>query len=145
MTIRPFRPSDRAALMAIHQRQAIHDGLPYLFVDPCDPQQFATVVAVEDGHIVAAASGRKIAEGSTLLDPSFGGRGSDGPVRRWTLLRDLIRHSARVAYEKGYTELMAATAPNWRGYGNRLVGELGFTRDLRSRYYMDLHARFGRG
>lgn len=144
MNIRPYRPSDRPQLLAIHQRQAVHDGLPYLLNDPSDPQQFATVVALEDGRIVAAASGRKICEGSTVLDPAFGGRGSDGPIRRWTLLSKLIRHSAQLAYEAGYTELMAATAPEWRGYGNRLVSELGFTRDLRARFYLDLNARFGR-
>jgi hypothetical protein len=145
MTIRPYRPSDRPALVAIHERQAVHDGLPYLLADPEDPQQFATVVAVEGGRLVAAASGRKIAEGSTVLDPNYGGRGSDGPMRRWMLLSGLIRESARVAYKAGYTELLAATAPTWRGYGNRLVNELGFTRDLRARFYLDLAWRFRKG
>ncbi len=142
MTIRPFRPSDRAALFAIHQRQAVHDGLPYLFNDPCDPQQFATMVAVEGRRIVAGASGRRIAEGSTVLDPAYGGCGSEGPVKRWTLLRELIRCSARAAYDAGYTELMAATMPTWRGYTRRLERELGFVRDERTRLYLDLAEQF---
>lgn len=142
MIIRPYRPSDRPALLAMHQRQQIHDGLPYILADPSDPQQFATMVAVENGKVVAAASGRKIAEGSCVLDPAWGGADSSGPARRWTLLSRLIRESARVCYEAGYTELMAAVMPNWRGYGNRLVSELGFTRDLRARFYLDLAEKY---
>jgi hypothetical protein len=145
MTIRPYRESDRPALLAMHQRQSVHDGLPYLLADPRDPQQFATVVAVEGGRVVASASGRKIAEGSTVLDPNYGGRGSEGPLRRWMLLSGLIRHSARVCFDAGYTELMAATSPEWRGYGNRLVNDLGFTRDLRARFYLDLARVFRKG
>ena len=144
MTIRPYRPSDRPALLAMHQRQAVHDGLPYILADPADRQQFATVVAVEEGRVVAAASGRKLAEGWTVLDPSWGGNGSEGPRRRWALLSNLIRHSARVAFDAGYTEMMAGVPPGWRGYRNRLVGELGFVRDERERLYLDLNAKFGR-
>jgi hypothetical protein len=144
MNIRPYRPSDRAALVAIHERQAVHDNLPYLFNDPADPQQFATIVAVEDGRVVGAATGRQIAEGRTYIDPLFGGRGSDGPVRRWDLLAMMIRRAAKVAYNNGYSELMAATSPDWRGYGRRLVKELHFTQDLRARFYLDLAEQFGK-
>lgn len=142
MTIRPYRASDRLALLAIHQRQAVHDGLPYILADPRDPQQFATVVAVEDGRVVASASGRRLCEGSTVLDPAWGGSGRRGPVKRWTLLSQLIRESARIAYSNGYTELMAAVAPHQRGYTERLVRELGFTRDERSRLYLDLNLKY---
>ncbi len=145
MTIRPYRPADRSQLIAIHQRQSIHDGLPYLFNDPNDPLQCATVVAVEDKRIIGAASARKLAEGRTFIDPLFGGRGSDGPVRRWKLLSELIKAGARVCYDKGFRELMAATAPDSRGYTNRLVRELGFTRDERNRLYLDLSERFDGG
>jgi hypothetical protein len=142
MNIRPYRPSDRAALVAIHERQAVHDGLPYLFNDPADPAQEATIVATENGRLVGAATYRRIAEGRTYIDPNFGGRGSDGPVRRWDLLATLIRSGAKVAYNNGYTELMAATSPDWRGYGRRLVKELHFTQDLRARFYLDLAEQF---
>lgn len=142
VTIRPYRSTDRGALIAIHRRQSDHDGMPYILADPRDPQQFATVVAVDDGRIIAAASGRRICEGSTVLDPFYGGRGSEGPVKRWTVLAELIRHSARIAYEAGYTELMAATMPGWTGYTRRLERELGFVRDERTRLYLDLAERF---
>jgi hypothetical protein len=142
VTIRPYRPSDRPALLAIHQRQSEHDGLGYVFADPDDPQQFAAIVAEEDGRVVAGAMGRKISEGYTLLDPAWGGNGSRGPVKRWMLLSRLISESARVAYDAGYTELMAATPPHWRGYTDRLVRELGFVVDARNRLYLDLHSRF---
>jgi hypothetical protein len=145
MTIRPYRPSDRPALLAMHERQQIHDGLPYMLNDPSDPAQFATIVAVEGGRVVASASGRRICEGSTVLDPNYGGQGSEGPLKRWMVLSGLIRHSARVAYDKGYTELFAATMPNARGYTARLVRELGFTIDLRNRLYLDLNSRFNGG
>jgi len=144
MTIRPYRRSDRAALLAIHERQAAHEGIPLLFNDPDDPQQFSTIVAVEDNWIVGAATARRLAEGATILNPAFGGRGSDGPVRRWMLLSELIRHGARVAWENGYTELMAATPPGSRGYTARLVRELGFTLDGRNRLYLDLDQKYGR-
>ncbi len=143
MTIRPYRPSDRPQLLAIHQRQSEHDGLPYLLNSPDDPRQFATVVAVEAGRIVASASARRVAEGSTVLDPLYGGRGRSGPVARWTLLSKMIRESARIAYDSGYTELFAATAPEWRGYGKRLVQEVGFVHDLRNHYFLDLAERYG--
>ncbi len=143
MTIRPYRPSDRSQLIAIHQRQAVHDGLPYLFNDPSDPLQCATVVAVEDKRIIGAASARRIAEGRTYIDPAWGGDGSSGPVARWMLLSSLIRAGAKVCYDAGFRELMAATAPDARGYTNRLVRELGFTNDKRNRLYLDLTERFG--
>ncbi len=143
MTIRPYRPADRSQLIAIHQRQSIHDGLPYLWNDPSDPLQVATIVAVDGGRVVGAASSRKIAEGRTFVDPIFGGHGSDGPVHRWMLLSKLIQAGARVCYDAGFREIMAATAPNARGYAARLVRELGFTVDERRRLYLDLEEKYG--
>ncbi len=143
MTIRPYRPADRSQLIAIHQRQSIHDALPYLLNDPADPQQFATIVAIEGGRIVGAASSRKLAEGRTFVDPLYGGHTSSGPVARWELLSKLIKAGAKVCYDAGYTELLAATVPEWKGYGKRLVRELGFVHDLRSHFYKDLNSGGG--
>ena len=143
MTIRPYRPSDFPELVGMHRRQCLHDGLGYLLPNPEDPLQFATLVAEEEGELVGMASGRRIIEGQTVIDPAYGGIGTSGPVVRWMLLSQLARALARVSYDAGYRELLAATAPTWRGYGNRLVKELGFTRDLRARFYLDLNLKFG--
>jgi len=129
----------------MHRRQCRHDGLAYLLPNPEDPLQFATLVAEDEGELVGMASGRRIIEGQTVIDPAYGGIGTSGPVVRWMLLSRLARGLARVCYDAGYRELLAATAPTWRGYTRRLVSELGFTNDLRNRLYLDLEAKFGGG
>jgi hypothetical protein len=140
--IRFYEPGDREQMLAMHKRRSEADGVRYLFADPDDPVQFGTLVAVDEEHVVASVGGRKTVEGIVLVDPEYG-RGREGPRKRWDALREMLAQAAVVCYREGYREVHAALPP-WqeRGYGRRLVNDLGYHRDLRVWFYLDLNAVF---
>lgn len=107
MTIRPYAPADRAAVLALHER---HDRSPsgkgegFWFANPDDPLNEITLLAEEDGQLVAAVTGRACLEALLMIDPGW-----SGPRERFELIQRLIDEGGALAAARGYREVHIAT------------------------------------
>ncbi len=66
--LRPYAPTDREALLALHKRSGDH----FLFPDPEDGFAADTVVDEREGRLVACLAGQWCVETFLMMDPGIG-------------------------------------------------------------------------
>ncbi len=138
---RPYQPSDRAALLAIWERQAAAIDLSKDcdFPDPEHHQTLATVVLMDEqtGQVVGAGTARIGVEVGMVLDPE------------WADPRSRLR-AAMVAFSKGLTpvwgagfKVVFARIVGKTRWADRLVEKFGFQLERWPVVKFDLTSVFG--
>jgi hypothetical protein len=130
--IRPYAPSDRPALLALH---AAH-GADHWFADPDLQPQVDALVVEADNHLVASLTGRATVEAFLMIDPKHG-----TPRERWDIVADLVEQGGALARQYGFFETHLFT--NDPRFARRLAGLPAVYPDGRLHLWMNLCQRFG--
>ena len=130
MVIRPYVSADRAAILALRAKH----GEEFWFADPDDPINPLTVVAEDEGRIVAAVTARLSAEVFLILDPGYG-----TSLKRWGVLKRLFAFGLQLFKQKTNVSECYATVALPLGSFAGLLGKLpNFYPDERARYMIPL-------
>ena len=130
MVIRPYVPADRPAILALRQKH----GEEFWFADPDDPLNPLTVVAEDEGKIVAAVTARLSVETFLLLDPGY-----KTSLGRWAVLKRLFAFGFQLFRRQSkVSECYATVALPLESFAG-LLGKLpNFHLDRRTRYMIPL-------
>lgn len=130
MTIRLYRPEDRAHLERLHQAQ----GFEYEFPDVEDQLFFIKMVTEKDGQIVNAAVAHLTAEMYFLADPKAG-----EPEERFANFVALHESFCETAFRQGgLSDLHAWLPPEIAKPFGRRLKRLGWKRPLWTSYVKEL-------
>lgn len=138
-TVRPYRPSDREALMAIklkkYQEWFADRPVPAFF-EPDDPTALGVfVVANEDDEPVAAVGARRVAELGSVVD--------DGALTPHQLRHYLLPAWVKLGvslYRQGYTTAFAKVSSPTPAWEHGLERIARFRKSMYPHYYFDLEA-----
>lgn len=140
VTVRPYAPGDRDALLEIWEAQSASLDLAKEcpFPDPDDEHQIETLVMVDaDGRVVGAGTARIGVELGMILDP------------RWAGPRDRL-YAAMAVFAKGMTavwghgfDTVYARVVGKTRWADRLTDKMGFVRENWPVVKFDLSKVFG--
>lgn len=118
--IRPFQPSDAAALKFMFLRQ----GFDYQCPDFGDPALLSKMVLEKDGRVCMAILARLSAEAYFLMDKSIG-----TPAEKWEAFKELHEASRLDCYGRGLDDVCCWVPPMIeKSFGRRLL-RLGWGRN----------------
>ena len=130
MVIRPYVPADRPAILALRSRH----GEEFWFADPDDPINPLTVVAEDEGKIVAAVTARLSVETFLMLDPTY-----KTSLGRWALLKRLFAFGFQLfRRQTNLSECYAPVALPLQSFAGLLGTLPNFNLDRRARYMIPL-------
>jgi hypothetical protein len=127
VTIRPYVPEDRAAILAIweRQRRSIPGELKdAAFPDPEHPNQFGnlTILDAETGQIVGLGTARLGVELGFVIDPEWG-----APRDRLRAGADVFAKGLKTIWDRGFDVVYARIVGKVR-WADRLVQKFGMER-----------------
>lgn len=127
MQIRLYQPEDREALKALHERE--NPGT--WWADPDDPSNPWTLVAEENGVILASLTGRLTVEAFLAIN-----REAMSPNRRLGVLTSLARKGTGILTSEGIPEVHLF--PRDKRFAQRLERFPGVRVDPRIHMYMNV-------
>jgi len=135
LSVRQALPSDKEGLLELHERH----GDQFILPDLDAPDNIvACIVEDESGRMVGAGILHVMAEGHFMLDHSYG-----TPADRWELAKVIIEAQGRVAWARGFRDVLVATPSKFRGFARKLATLAGFVSDdHRTHFKVLLDRRF---
>jgi hypothetical protein len=121
VVLRDYEPNDFAAVKAIHDASQ----LDYEFPDLSSPLFLVTKILEHDGVVRACVGGYLQIEAYLWLDSSEWA----SPEEKLAAIKELEAAGMHEAWLKGINDAVLWLPPGMERFGQRLVDDLGFTKD----------------